>query len=235
MLTKTIKIGVIDTTLFGYADDNYFTRVERHIAENHTYRNALNALPKGSVIVDIGANIGATTALAHRLANPAAIYCIEPSPRAFACLTAMIKANGFDNCHAIPAAIGAERGSALLDETSTLALSALSTDGQGVPVEVRTLDDIAAEIGLDRLDLLKIDVEGSELNALKGGLATTRRFDPCVYLEFNSLTLSVSGMISPRLLTDFILAEWGAFTRCGRAWSSRPTPRHSPAKRSTPI
>ena len=163
------------------------------------------------MIVDIGANIGMTAALASRLTDAAAIYCIEPSPKAFACLEAMIRTNGFDNCHAIRTAVGAERGSAYLESSDTLALSALSPTGAGVPVDVRTLDDIAAEIGIERLDLLKIDVEGSELAALKGGLATTRTHNPLVYLELNCLTLSVSGMISPRSLTDFILAEWGAF------------------------
>jgi FkbM family methyltransferase len=211
MLTKTIPVGGVDTVLFGHDGDRYFANVETHIENSRSYRNALAALPRGCVIVDIGANIGAMAALARRLTDAAAIYCIEPSPRAFACLEAMIKANGFDNCHAIRTAVGAERGSAYLAEPDTLALSALSPTGQGVPVDVRTLDDIAMEIGIDRLDLLKIDVEGSELAVLKGGLATTRRHNPCVFLELNSIALSFSGMISPRSLTDFILAEWGAF------------------------
>ena len=211
MLMKTIQIGGVDTVFFGQEGDNYFTHVETHIENSHTFRNALTALPSGCVIVDIGANIGMTTALARRLTDAAAIYCIEPSPKAFACLEAMISANGFDNCHPIRTAVGAERGVAHLEETDTLALSALSRTGRGMPVDLRTLDDIAAEIGIERLDLLKIDVEGFELDVLRGGLATTRRHNPCVYLELNSLTLSVSGMISPRLLTDFILAEWGAF------------------------
>ena len=56
-------------------------------------------------------------------------------------------------------------------------------------VPMTSIDAIVAELSLQRLDLIKIDVEGFELDVLKGALQTIRRFRPRIVAEFNSFAL----------------------------------------------
>jgi FkbM family methyltransferase len=207
MLSKIVQIGGRDTRVFGDATDAYFAGIEGHLAASAPLQRALAALPQGSVIVDIGANVGAMAAMAARLSKASAIYCIEPSPRAFACLEAMVEANGFDQCRCIPSAVGSSAGTTFLAEYDTIAYSHVSDEGTKVPMQ--TLDGLVAELGLERIDLIKLDVEGYELEVLKGGHSAIRRLDPCVFMELNSYTLSVFGNVSPKALVDFILSEFG--------------------------
>jgi FkbM family methyltransferase len=66
-----------------------------------------------------------------------------------------------------------------------------SAGGLGQPLEwstvkVRRLDDVINEIGIPRLDFIKIDVEGAEIGVLRGGLETLKRFRPIIYGEFSA-------------------------------------------------
>ena len=60
-----------------------------------------------------------------------------------------------------------------------------------VQVEAVTLDGFVERAGLDRLDLVKLDIEGAELSALQGARETIRRFRPrlqiCLYHQFQDL------------------------------------------------
>jgi FkbM family methyltransferase len=207
LLSKLVRLGGQDTRIFGFPGDTYFEGLEKHVAAAGAFQRALASLPSDSVILDIGANIGVTAAMAARLSNAGAIYCVEPSPRAFACLKAMADANGFHHVSCIQSAMGSSPGTMFLAEYDTMAFSHASDSGTEVPVQ--TLDDLVAQLALERIDLIKLDVEGSELEVLKGGHSAIRRFDPTVFMEFNSFTLSVFGDISPKALLDFVLAEFG--------------------------
>ena len=53
-------------------------------------------------------------------------------------------------------------------------------------VQCKTIDELFVELGLQSLDLIKIDTEGSELNILKGGAKTIKEFKPSILLEFDN-------------------------------------------------
>ena len=128
------------------------------------------------VFVDIGANAGLYSLVAANLAGAGSrIVAVEPEPGVFLKLTFQVAANALeDRISAYACAIGEEAGELPLyrqDAGDTGQNSLVSDTGKGatdnaVMVPVRTLLDVIEEEGHDRIDLLKIDVEGAEDQAL---------------------------------------------------------------------
>lgn len=138
----------------------------------------------GAVVFDCGANVGDFSRLALNH-GAAMVIAIEPSPETAVCLRrnladaiagrrAVIYENGVWNCEAklfldtanseVP---GAHRLSTLPD-----------TEEQGTWVKLTTIDRIVDELKLDRVDFIKMDVEGAEQNALLGGARSIALHQP---------------------------------------------------------
>ncbi|MGN6471855.1 MAG: FkbM family methyltransferase [Rhizobiaceae bacterium] len=131
-------------------------------------------LHTGAVFVDIGANIG-TYALwaAKRVAPGGLVIALEPHPRTFAKLEFNRAANGAENVRCLNVAAGPEAGTAVLrfDGGGNVGGASLlggetAASGAEVPVSVRPLAEILAELGVGGVDVLKVDVEGYEDRAL---------------------------------------------------------------------
>jgi FkbM family methyltransferase len=126
-------------------------------------------------IVDLGSNIGGSV-LYFACRYPAArIYGVEPDPATFRKLQANVVA--LENVEVLPLAVGDRDGDAeFFPNPHTWASSLKSTfaTGPGITVQVRTLDTLLDEIGLDQVDLVKLDIEGSEHDVLRAfrGLPT---------------------------------------------------------------
>lgn len=125
------------------------------------------ALPPGGVFVDIGANVGLySLAAARRLGEGGRVIAIEPSPVALARLADNIGLNGYgDRIAVLPIAVGDRDGSVVLHgDPTNLGGSSLvrSLNGGDTVVQCRRLHDVMAEQGITGIDMLKIDVEGSE-------------------------------------------------------------------------
>ncbi|MDB5414172.1 MAG: fkbM [Rubritepida sp.] len=188
---------------------------------NRLARVALAAFPDGGagrVLVDAGANIGLTTiAMATAAPYHAAILSIEPDERSTALLRHNLEANGLTEARVIEAALGAEDGVASMRRAgNNTATNYILSSGSRAPaanatamtldVPVRRLDTLLAEQGLDRLDLLKIDVEGGETEVMLGATQAIRRDRPIIFTEFNLWTqMTVAG----RNPMD-VLEEWHA-------------------------
>lgn len=151
-----------------------------------------------AMIFDVGANAGQyTTALLECFADRAVIHAFEPSARTFESLKAAIPPGAAVHPHHF--------GLGHRDEVLELffnnpgdQVATVYQQAQGdvfrrynsEKITIRTLDDFAAEMGIDRIDLLKIDVEGHELRVLEGarGLLESQaiRF---VQFEFNETNI----------------------------------------------
>jgi FkbM family methyltransferase len=138
-------------------------------------------LKPGDTVVDVGANIGAlaiTAAVA--VGNAGKVYAIEAHPRIYRYLVENLKLNGLENVEPIHCALGDHAGEAILSDIRSDDQNRLTPSGQGVRVPVKRLDDLP--IDEERIDLLKIDVEGYEKMVLHGGPNVLRRTQ-CVYFE----------------------------------------------------
>jgi len=167
------------------------------------------AMPPGGVAVDAGAHIGYLTLVLARAAGPdGCVFAIEPDPAAAATLRANVRRNGFGGrVIVVEAAVGAAPAEATLHvsgggETSSLAPVLTARDAVGVAV--RPIDDVVGEAPVD---VVKLDVEGSELEALRGMKRLLRRRpDLTVVLELNPSRLVALGASAGELL-DLLEAE----------------------------
>jgi len=132
-----------------------------------------SACRDGMTFLDVGANLGYYTALAARAVGPnGRVLAVEPDPDSFGYLEQTIAANAVGNVQAFPVAAS--------DAPATLPLY-ISTDNRGdnrlyasgedrpqVEVAARPLDALLRENKIDKVDLIKIDVQGYEPRVIAG-------------------------------------------------------------------
>lgn len=133
----------------------------------------LQRIRGAQVFVDIGANIGIYSVLAAPLmAENSKILAFEPHPRTFVKLCANVALNGIDSIETINKAVGAQEDTALLRIVSSrnagmnTLLSDFREKGEAVEVPVTPLLAELEARGIARIDVLKIDIEGYEDQAL---------------------------------------------------------------------
>lgn len=175
-------------------------------------RLLLSLLQPGDQYLDIGANIGMTTlAAASRIGPTGRGFAFEPNPVVFARLARHIETNRLSNIEAVPAALSNCQGTAkLFLSGSHTGLSSLSqrAEGNTGSVEVTTYlgDDFA-----DRLDpkvptILKIDVEGFEVQAFEGMPRILSLPEVCIIAEVSDQMLRDAGR-SRKILHDHLQAN----------------------------
>jgi FkbM family methyltransferase len=150
--------------------------------EEEELRFLSERLPRGLRIVDAGANTGNHTLFFATAMEAAIVIPIEPLPRAAAAIRAMVKENRLTNVDLsrLGAAIGASPGRLRAVPSSTAGLGATHfvPDPSG-DVPRRTLDDLVS----GPVDLIKIDVEGMEMEALAGASGLIAAQHPHLYVE----------------------------------------------------
>ncbi len=139
----------------------------------------------GNIVVEAGANYGAHTLVLSELVGEGGIvYAFEPQRLVFQTLCANVALNGRTNVHCRPEAVGEASGRIVvpsLDYNSEQNFAGLGLGDyeNGESVAVTTVDSLK----LPRCDLLKADVEGMELNVLKGAAETIGNCRPILYVE----------------------------------------------------
>src|SRR5260221_683648 len=141
-------------------------------------------LTPGAVVVEAGANIGALTVpIANRVGPTGRVIAYEPQAALAELLARTVTANALAQIEVRTAALGAQPGTTVVPNVDYRAggnFGGVPLGGaDGTTVAVETLDDL----GLTRLDLLKIDVEGMEIDVLAGAAASARRLRPMLYVE----------------------------------------------------
>ncbi len=145
-------------------------------------------LRPGDTVVDVGAHVGYHALRARRrLGGTGRVFAIDPQPYNCHKLLTNAELNGFANITVIAAAVGASTSFALLKQQPRTDKSRLTLRGVGVNdgaaafiAPVITLDWLFATQDIERAALLKIDVEGYELEVLMGAAAALPRIDNIV-------------------------------------------------------
>lgn len=207
---KDVQIGGVLASIEGYATDPYFEHVQTHVHQlSPLYRVASAVCPANGVILDIGANIGLSGVLMSYIVPDGTVICVEPSAKNFTLLERNLKANVKGTPLPIHCALGASDGVVQFHESGLCgAWNHVSSRGHlgasdaNTSVQMTTVDSLMAN--RDRLDFVKIDVEGFEAEVLKGMGRTIERFAPVVHMEINSITTILEADQSPRdLLRQF--------------------------------
>lgn len=223
-----LRIGTRAYTIF--ASDQYLRQLRpgfgrqvettiRRLLRRNSFEPRITSLlgtlvRSGGVALDVGANIGCTAIYLSQFCQT--VVAFEPIPMTNALLRRNLEANQVGNVSVQNCALGAQEilTSASYSEDNRSgafiadAVACSVEDGVGdavgrVGVSVRRLDSLWPELGLQSLDLMKIDVEGYELNVLNGAQRTLGRFKPLVEMECNSWCLNV---MQRTALPDFVEA-----------------------------
>ena len=128
-----------------------------------------DGVPIGGVVVDAGANVGVITSVLRQEAQH--VYAIEADPVVYAVLDDNRKRLGWDNVSTHCFALAGYSGFATLYRTARDPLISSITqlwEGESVRVPAITLDSFMDEFGIERIDLLKLDIEGAEAGILLG-------------------------------------------------------------------
>lgn len=142
---------------------------------------ACKFLTQGMVVIDAGAHVGSFSLLASQLVGPAGrVLAVEPETHNYQCLCKTIEINGLSNVIPVQKAVGHTEGEGqlfLAERTGAHSLLFVRT-GDSVTVPLTTIDKLCEEQGLERLDFLKIDVEGFEPQVLEGAQKSIVNFRP---------------------------------------------------------
>jgi FkbM family methyltransferase len=185
-------------------------------------------VPKGAVVLDVGAHAGQFAKIFSRLAGPTGrVYAFEPGTYARSILRIALHMNRVRNVAVVPMGLGAAPSLA----TMTIPVKRKGSYGFGLShlgridragearqeaIAVTTIDAFAQEVGLSRLDFIKADIEGWEMQMVRGARETLRRFRPTMMLEMVPQHLARAG--------DDLATAWASLEALGyRAHTLSPS------------
>ena len=140
----------------------------------------------GDVVIEVGANIGAHTLYLSKLVGNGYVFAFEPQRLVFQNLCANLALNSISNVFAYQEAVSNENGTIIIPEcnfkeNNNFGGINIENTKNGTTVNKQKLDNFLNKI--DRLKLLKIDVEGMEILVIKGAKELIDKFRPIIYIE----------------------------------------------------
>jgi len=146
------------------------------LVEQYSYDNIVRA-KEDDVVFDVGAYVGDTALWFSRLVgHRGKVYAFEPEPENFKKLRLNLERNRAQNIVQLECALSDEEGEMIISGGGSSAT--VANDVNGIPVMVTTIDKFVKDNNLTRVDFIKMDVEGHELNVLKGAAETIKTFKP---------------------------------------------------------
>lgn len=192
---RTRKIRIADA-LFDITGDSGYLNSMGDTFEPMTLDILSSMVTPDSHVIDVGSNIGFTAiALAH-FCPQGHVAAVEPVPRTYTLLRQNVDAA---NVSLHNFALGAAAGELEMQGNPDFLAGSFVADKFSIKdsnhftdrVPVHALDDVFSKTGLARLDAMKIDVEGFELDVFAGARKTFATFRPVVFMEMNHWCLSM--------------------------------------------
>ena len=177
-LTKT-KLDNLD---FWYRSDDKFIgqRIALDKYEKYETELFLSQLNKGSVVVDVGANIGYYTLLAARRVKR--VYAVEPDKKCFEILKKNVGENNLKNVVLLDVADSDKNEKKYLKKDKNNQGNNQINDKNGEIVLAKTLDKILENE--QKISLIKVDTQGWEPQVIAGAKNIIKRWRPTVFLEY---------------------------------------------------
>jgi FkbM family methyltransferase len=161
-------------------------------------------VPAGGTVWDIGANIGFYSLIASRLVGEGRVVAFEPLPANLDAIRRNLRLNGITNVEPRALALSDEEGTADLQVHSRQTWAKLDTSadtgfrGEGeaaahIEVELSTIDRQLEQLGAP--DLLKIDIEGAEVAALRGAATLLSEHRPTIICELHGTNDGVCDLL----------------------------------------
>jgi len=194
-------------------------------------------LQPGMTVLDVGAHHGLHTLLSSkRVGLEGRVIAFEPSPRERKRLERHLRLNSCKNVRVESFALGSREGESNLflvggaeDWCNSLRPPAVSGPTHPVRIEVRRLDDLLAPLHVGRVDFIKLDVEGGELDVLRGASSLLQgSFRPVILAEVYDIRTAPWGYAAREIVQSlarlnyrwFTLSEDGALESISSEWES---------------
>lgn len=179
------------------AKDNYYEADNLNYICKEWQHGVVGESLKNGLVLDIGANIGNHTLYFCQECDAEFVHCFEPIASTRKMLKKNIEINNLSNRVAIhQEAIGAQTGRAKVAsyDESNIGSTALVTENAG-EIPIIRIDDMAFN---KEISLIKIDVEGFELQVLKGGMKTISQNTPYIMIEIrDDFLVEIQSLLSP--------------------------------------
>lgn len=164
------------------------------------------------VFLDVGANQGEYTLFAAKRLTKGAVIAFEPVDEIYEQLHRNIALNHFINIKTLKLGLSDSVGVLPIYE-----MQATGANHEGLAtlfqselrgkviqqIQLDTLDNLALQLNLQRIDFIKVDIEGAELSMLKGARETISRFRPQVMVEMNDDTFKAAGYSKTQVIEFF--------------------------------
>lgn len=150
------------------------------LASEHSYECYFK-MKRGDTVLDVGAGYGQFTIHAAKEVGKGIVVAIEPEPKNLTSLHANVDENGLSNVYIVRKAVSNRKKKSKLYLGKGFGTHSLIHDitvndhlitrskNDYIKIPTDTLDNIISDLGIKRINFLKMDIEGAELEALKGG------------------------------------------------------------------
>ena len=158
------------TTYLFFVKKPYFNFSKKNLYRSIHDIYCKNYMPsEGDIIIDLGAGIGTETLYFYEhIGSKGQIYSIEASTDSYIKLVELCKKNGIKNSANHNLAISDTNGKIWMEETEHFEVNRINSEKKGIEIDCCTLDKFVADNKIDKIDFLKVNIEGAELQMIKG-------------------------------------------------------------------
>lgn len=152
---------------------------------------------EGETFIDVGGYIGSYSILAARaVGSRGRVVILEPEPNNRRQLERNLLLNGITNCQIVPQAAWSGSGPIGWHQDHVPVWHRIEEGHNDQAVDAVRVDDLVSRFSLSRVDWIKMDIEGGEVDALKGAEATLRRFHPQLFIEVHETLTPITEFLS---------------------------------------
>jgi len=171
---------------FIYDSPTFRNFLKEHDHEGAEVKFLESIIKEGMNVIDIGANIGITTvAIANKIGKGGRVFSFEPAPEYFDTLTKNISSNGLENVEVYEQAVTHQVGRVDFYQKGLSSGIVFEEGVKRFEVSTTTLDRFLSGEKIERIDLINMDCEGSELLVLKGAKETLRKNKVKIFCEIH--------------------------------------------------
>ncbi len=189
---------------------------------SYSYEREMQVIPRilknPQVIIDVGANYGTYSFFFSRLYPHAKIFAFEPATSSYNILRKIIKSFHLDNVVPIKKGLGSKEEKKQIVMPMQYTILAYVSDGKTPnkqdkteDIEITTIDNFCKKNNIKNIDFIKCDVEGFELNVLKGAEKSLRKFKPIVFVEIEERHTKKYGINPEEMLRFFKKIGYGSY------------------------
>ncbi|MBB3859410.1 FkbM family methyltransferase [Novosphingobium hassiacum] len=212
MTSKRIISIHTTATITGVSEGDSYIEIVEGQFEKRFQQLFEKYLPENAVVFDIGANIGLVSIIAAKIRPGSRVYSFEAGAHVCEVLKENVANNYLSNVFPQHCAVADFDGSISFIENSAYGHAveggSSNDDGSTVAVPCFRIDSLVQKFSPQGVDLIKLDIEGFEPQALKGAIATISDFDPVFLMEINPWCIENYGKVDFKIFCQEIFAQF---------------------------